>query len=99
MTDMARSFLWLPPLGGSLRAELPAKAGSHTSAGSIFRLRRIDPIDPLEDAALQVLHAREALVDELPDRLGTAAAHLAVDDDVGGVGAGRQLVEPFRQLA
>src|SRR5688572_21188993 len=45
---------------------------------SVFRLLRVDLVDPGEDAALQVLGTLEALLPEELRRLGAAAAHLAL---------------------
>ena len=58
----------------------PAGTAQVTPRRSVPGQRRIDLVDPVQDAALQVLHAREACSWQQRHRLGAAAAHLAVDD-------------------
>src|SRR6185436_9402928 len=63
------------------------------------RLRRVDPIDPREDATREVADPGEALLLEQRHGLGAAAAHLAVHDYVGRPWTLRDLTEPLRQVA
>src|SRR3954452_7665460 len=65
---------------------------------SVLGLRRVDLVDPREDAAAQVGRLLVAVLAEQRDRFRAAHARLAVDHDLARVGRRRQLGEPRRQL-
>src|SRR5690606_1953729 len=76
--------------------EAPAETdgGSRRPAGlreSVLRLARVDLVDPLQDAAPEVLDVREADRPQEVHRLGAAAAHLALRHDLA---IARELVVP-----
>ena len=58
--------------------------------------RWVDLVRPVQDAPLQVLHVRVALLPQERRRLRAAAAHLAVHDDFL---VARNLVHPLRHFA
>src|SRR5205807_8581904 len=64
----------------------------------VLRQRRVDPIDPGEDAAGHVARLDPVLAEQ-GDGLGAAASHLAMHDDLGRAGAAGYLAEPLWQLA
>src|SRR5687767_11943099 len=63
---------------------------------SVFRLRRVHLVDPVQDAAFEVAHALEPLLTEEVGSLGAAHARLALRDDLE---RGVQLAVPLPQLA
>src|SRR5512138_489071 len=66
--------------GGAARGRIVG--GTCMCGRSVPRDRRIDLLAPAQDPALEVPHAPEARLLELPDRLRAPAAALAVEDDV-----------------
>src|SRR5262245_21793262 len=63
---------------------------------SIFGHRRINLVGPVDDAPLQVLYRRKALLAEKRRRFRAAAAHLAMHDDFLVL---RNLLIPLRHFA
>src|SRR5260221_2414912 len=71
----------------------------HWDGTLVFRERRVDAIDPRQNAAGQVARVRDPLVAQQRHRLGAPASHLAVDDDVGRIGAPGDFRQTLRQVA
>src|SRR5687768_13770390 len=74
----------------------PLRGTRPTPSALVLRLRRVDLVDPFQDSAAQVLDVREANRLQELLRLGAAAAHLALRDDLAIL---RQLLIAPRQLA
>ena len=88
---------WSDLLAGGLDPPLPsATRHRHRLPASVLGLARVDLVDPLQDAALQVLHVGKPTDFRKSCALALRAAHLALRDDFAVT---RQFLVAPRQLA